>query len=269
MLSTQGLRRIGGSEMKVKHRPAILSLCAALAVLAALHFGAPLLAAEADEDAAIANSLATMLRSARQVISRSQERINDPNLGDKGLTGKVVLGQAVELYRQAGGTDVSALDPGSRHARLLRAQMDAIAEVMDANQGMINAKGVAFKAFIPAVFARLVNEAFEARAKTEAQVKVTAPEDLVRNRKARPDHWEKTIIQAKLLAAEWPRGQSYAALAESNGRQAFRMMFPEYYVSSCLTCHGSPKGEMDITGYPKEGGKVGDLGAVISVILFK
>jgi hypothetical protein len=257
------------SEMKVKRGSAALWLFAVIAVAAPLHFAASLFAAEADDDAAIANNLATMLRSARQVISSSQERINDPNLGDKGLSGAAVIERAVELYRKAGGTDPATLDKSSRHARLLRAQMDAIVEVMDANQAMINARGVAFKAFIPAVFARLVDEAFETRAKAEALVKVTAPEELVRNRKARPDHWEKEVILTKLLAGEWPRGQSYAALAESNGRKAFRMMIPEYYSSSCLTCHGSPKGEMDITGYPKEGGKEGDLGAVISVILFK
>ena len=45
-------------------------------------------------------------------------------------------------------------------------------------------------------------------------------------------------------------------------------MVPEYYVGSCLVCHGSPKGEMDVTGYPKEGGKVGDLGAAISITLY-
>jgi Protein of unknown function (DUF3365) len=255
--------------MTTKGRSAIVLLLVGLMVAGALHLAPSLLASESDEDPAIANSLATMLRAARQVISSSQERINDPNLGDKGLTGRVVLERAIEVYRKAGGTDPQTLDPASRHGRLLHAQMDAITEVMDTNQAMINAKGVAFKAFIPAVFARLVNEAFEARAKTEAQVKVTAPEELVRNRKARPDHWEKNVIQEKLLAAEWPRSQSYAAIAESNGRPAFRMMIPEYYVASCLSCHGSPKGDMDITGYPKEGGKEGDLGAVISVTLFK
>jgi hypothetical protein len=46
------------------------------------------------------------------------------------------------------------------------------------------------------------------------------------------------------------------------------MMMPEYYASSCLSCHGSPKGETDITGYPKEGGHEGDLGAIISITLF-
>ena len=139
----------------------------------------------------------------------------------------------------------------------------------DANQSTINAKGVGFKAFIPAVFARLVNEAFESRAKDEAQIKVTAPEQLVRNRKSRPDEWESDVIRSKLLGADWPRGQAYAAEVLTRGRSSYRMMMPEYYATSCLSCHGLPKGETDITGYPKEGGKEGDLGAVISVTLFK
>jgi hypothetical protein len=229
---------------------------------------APLLAGS-DDDAAIAKSLADMLRAARQVISGNQTRINDPNVGDKGLSGQVVLQQALDIYKKATGTDPASIDPTSRHGRLLRAQMDAIAEATDANQATINAKGVGFKAFIPAVFARLVNEAFESRAKDEAQIKVTAPEQLVRNRKSRPDEWEGDVIRSKLLQADWPRGQAYAADAATKGRSAYRMMMPEYYATSCLSCHGSPKGETDITGYPKEGGKEGDLGAVISVTLFK
>lgn len=225
--------------------------------------------AASDDDATIAKSLADMLRAARQVISNNQTRINDPTLGDKGLSGHAVLEQAIEIYRKNTGTDPGNLDVASREGRLLRAQMDAIIEATDANQATINAKGIGFKAFIPAVFARLVNEAFENRASNDAQVKVTAPEQLVRNRKARPDAWETEVIHSKLLQPDWPRGQAYSADTQIKDRQAFRMMMPEYYATSCLSCHGSPKGETDITGYPKEGGKVGDLGAVISVTLFK
>src|ERR1700687_1933350 len=133
-------------------------------------FNAPMQAEPAD-DANIAKNLADMLRAARQVISSNQARINDPNLGDKGLTGQVVLQQAVEIYKKATGTDPPSLDPASPQSRLLKAQMDAIVEVTDANQATINAKGFGFKAFIPAVFARLVNEAFESRRTDEAQVK--------------------------------------------------------------------------------------------------
>ena len=76
-----------------------------------------------------------------------------------------------------------------------------------------------------------------------------------------PDAWEAGIIKTRLLDPKWPKGQAYSAVVDSDGHRAFRVMVPEYYPASCLTCHGSPKGEMDITGYPKEGGKVGDLGA--------
>ena len=110
------------------------------------------------DDANIAKNLADMLRAARQVISSNQARINDPNLGDKGLTGQVVLQQAVEIFKKMTGTDPASIDPTSRLGRLMHAQMDAIVEATDANQATINVKGVGFKAFIPAVFARLVNE---------------------------------------------------------------------------------------------------------------
>ena len=41
----------------------------------------------ADEDAIIAQSLAEMLRDARNVVSNNQDLINNPALGDKHLTG--------------------------------------------------------------------------------------------------------------------------------------------------------------------------------------
>ena len=164
------------------------------------------LQAEPTDDASIAKSLADMLRAARQVISSNQARINDPNLGDKGLTGQVVLQQAVEIFKKTTGTDPASIDPTSRLGKLMHAEMDAIVEATDANQATINAKGVGFKAFIPAVFARLVNESFESHARNEAQIKVTAPERLVRNRKSRPDRGK-----VRLYAANFCRRTGHAA----------------------------------------------------------
>ena len=237
-----------------------VAICAAIPAWAA---GTP------NDDAAVAGRLADMLRAGRTVVSNNQARINDPSLGDKGLTGAVFLQQTVKVYQATTGSDPMAADPNSRLGRLLRAQMDAIVEVVDAHQATINAPGVGFKAFIPAYFGRVVNESFEKRAKGDAVIKITAPEPLVRNRKARPDAWEKDVMTNKLLAADWPRGQPYSAVVSTGGRQAFRMMMPEYYVASCLSCHGGPKNDTDITGYPKEGGKEGDLGGIISITLFK
>ena len=100
-------------------------------------------------------------------------------------------------------------------------------------------------------------------------MKVTGPPDFIRNRKARPDAWETEVINTRLLSATWAKGQPYFAVTDSKGRKAFRIAVPEYYEDSCLVCHGSPKGAIDLTGYPKEGRKEGDLGGVISITLFK
>jgi len=71
------------------------------------------------------------------------------------------------------------------------------------------------------------------------------------------------------MLASWPKDQIFAAEAAAKGKSAHRTAVPEYYGASCLSCHGSPQGEIDITGYPKEGGREGDLGGVISITLYK
>jgi hypothetical protein len=223
----------------------------------------------ADDDAQIAKSLATMLRAGRTVVSRHQDRINDPNLGNKGFDSKSVLTEAVKIYQGAAGVDPMSIDPNSRHGKLIRIQMDAIAEVIDSHQETINRKGVGFKGFIPAVFGRLTNESFGRRAQGLAEMKVTAPPQFIRNPKAKADDWEGAVIRDKLLMASWPKDQTFAALTQAKGKPAHRTAVPEYYGATCLSCHGSPQGEIDITGYPKEGGKEGDLGGVISMTLYK
>ena len=240
----------------------------AIVVLGATSLSSNLSAGEPAEQV-VAAHLAEFLRSARTIISQDQSLINDPSKGDKGLTGDRVVAEATEVYKKRTGEDPATTDPLSKEGRLLRAQMEAIKEVMAENQGTINAPNVAFKGFIPAVFARLVNEKFRDKAEDQAMIKVTAPEELVRNRKARPDDWENAVLLDKFAKPDWPKGQSFSELTTVEGRPAFRFIVPEYYAASCLSCHGTPKGEMDITGYPKEGGKEGDLGAAISVTLFR
>lgn len=221
------------------------------------------------EDVEIALDLAQFLRSARTVISANQDLINDPDIADKGLNGEAVLEAAIERYRDATGVDPRSIDVASREGRLFSAQMDAIVAVMEENQSTINQEGLGFKGFVPAVFARLVNEKFRNSVGQEADVKVTAPVMLVRNRKALPDDWESEIIQSKLMDPDWPKDQIFTSETQRQGRSAFRVLIPEYYSEGCLQCHGGPKGEIDITGYPKEGGKLNDLGGVISITLFR
>ena len=244
-----------------------LSLATAAIGLHLLAGSGPAMAATDEEE--IALNLANLLRAARAVISAKQELINDPMVGDKGLTGDVVLAETLARFEESTGIDPAAVDPDSLMGQLFQAQMAAIKEVMDEAQESINQPEVGFKGFVPAIFARLVNERFKQKAGERAEIKVTAPAALVRNRMARPDDWESEHIEKQLRAADWPEGQVFSTAAQSDGREAFRVLVPEYYTTGCLSCHGEPKGEIDVTGYPKEGGKLGDLGGVISITLFR
>jgi hypothetical protein len=257
-------------EPKVQRGPRVhLCLLACAAIIISSLTLATRIRADESEEVAIALSLAKMIQAGREVISSNQALINDPNRGDKGLTGDVVLAAAIENYKKATDIDPRSIVPTSRQGRLLQSEMAAIKEVVDENQDFINEKGVGFKGFIPAIFARLVTERLEEKIGTEVLIKVTAPPKLVRNRKSRPDEWEQSVIEGKFLAPDWTHGQVFYQAQPNQGRDAFRVMVPEYYTASCLSCHGQKKGEVDITGYPKEGASEGDLGGVISISLFR
>jgi len=50
-------------------------------------------------------------------------------------------------------------------------------------------------------------------------------------------------------------------------RSELRHVHPLVYSRQCLACQGNPKGEVDISGYEREGFKEGDLGGAISIVL--
>jgi hypothetical protein len=221
------------------------------------------------EDVDMASRLAELLRAGRSVVSNYQTLINDPTIGDKEIDSSRFVKEAVALYSERVAQEPFSGDLTERDRRLVQAQLDAMREVLDEHQDDINREGIGFKGFVPAIFARLINEKFSTKVGQEARVRVTAPEHLVRNRKSLPDPWERQIIQDVFSDPKRAKGEAYMEVTEVDGRPAFRMLLPEYYTDSCLTCHGEPKGEIDVTGYPKEGGKAGDLGGAISIVLFK
>ena len=98
------------SYLRPARHTVVALLCATSAGLAAatvmsVASNVPAFSKPADDDVQIAKSLATMLRAGRTVISKHQDRINDPSIGNKGLDGKAVLTEAVGIYREATGVD--------------------------------------------------------------------------------------------------------------------------------------------------------------------
>ena len=187
---------------------------AVIALLALASFGTAVSvatiskAADDGEETVIAKSLAAMLSAGLNVISRNQDLIDNPDIEDKGLDGKSVLAQAQQLFQETTGSNPLNTDPSQRHGRLLRVEMNAIVEVMNAHQRELNQRGIGFKGFIPATFGRLVTESFARGAEGDAELKITAPLQFIRNRKARPDNWESFVIREKLMSASWPKGES-------------------------------------------------------------
>jgi len=222
-----------------------------------------------DEDLETALSLAELLRAARTVVSGHQTLINDAARQGPAPGGASVLADSLALLGANGSGVPEALGADSRRGRFLALQAEAIVEVLDENRSVIDQPDVGFKGFVPAVFARLVNERFGEKAGGQARMKVTAPMALVRNRRARPDAWERAVIEERFMAANWTRGDRHVETATLDGREAFRVMVPEYYGAGCLACHGGPAGATDITGYPKEGAEIGALGGAISIALFR
>lgn len=242
---------------------------AIIALSTSVFVGAGSLTLAAPNNEEIAVSMATFLRSARAVISKNQKLINDASKGDKGLSSEVVLAKAKANYKKSTGVDIDSIaDPSTLQGELLQAEMDSVVEVMDEAQAQINKEGVGFKGFLPAIFARLVTERFRAKKGDIADIRLTAPKNYVRNRANRPDKWENDVIENQFKSGSHPKGQHVAAMAEKKGKQAFRLILPEYYKESCLGCHGQPKGERDITGGKKEGGVLGELGGAISVVIY-
>ncbi len=224
-------------------------------------------AAESNEE--IALNLATLLRSARAVISDNQKLINDASKGDKGLSADFVVNKAKSNFEKATGKNIDDLPSDGLLGELLKSELSAIATVMNEAQAVINESGVGFKGFLPAIFARQVTEKFRANSGDKADLKLTAPKKYVRNRANRPDKWENGVIEKQFKSPEYTKGKAFFETTPKKGKNAFRLMIPEYYKASCLACHGEPKGERDITGGKKEGGVLGELGGAISVAIFQ
>lgn len=243
-----------------------MTLCL-IATLASLPLAAA--ADENSENLEIALALADVLRAARSEIASQQPLINDATIENKGLDGARLIELVKARLEASDKAQLLNLSADSRKGALIQAQLESIREVIDQNQSVVNRKDVGFKGFVPAVFARLVNERFGEKVGDQAKVKVTAPLDLVRNRKSRPDSWELSVIEERFKSAGWKAGTLHSESTGTDSSKAYRVMVPEYYGAGCMSCHGSPKGAVDITGYPKEGGAVGDLGGAISITLFQ
>ncbi|CAE6772779.1 MAG: DUF3365 domain-containing protein [Nitrospira sp.] len=217
--------------------------------------------AEVEETARL---LARLLESGRAVIERNQTLIDDPHKGDKGLTPELFEAELVREFRAKSGIDLTALPTAPVSIvipplakELLPVLVQASRDVVRDAQVVINQRGIGYKNFIPATWGSQASARFSKS--SHVRLKQTALD--ARNPKNEPDEYEASVL--KWLAAR-PRAEAYVSELTEEGK-TLRVVMPIYYAKDCLACHGEPKGMLDISGYPKEGHKEGDLAGAITV----
>jgi signal transduction histidine kinase len=147
--------------------------------------------------------------------------------------------------------------------KVLAEEMDAIWDFMEINQGQFVRHQDGTYNLYCVVAAKAVSRIFTTNNADDYIIHYTnlttrKPDDA-------PDAFEVEALEA--LHAD-PGLESYYSLeTDEGGSRVFRYVEPLYITDSCLECHGSPEGELDIMGYPKEGLKDGDIAGAASIIM--
>jgi len=225
-----------------------------------------ILTTEKAELSETARLLAVLLDSGRVVVGKVQPTINNPRFEDKGFSSTVFEGQLRKEFQTRTGHDLRNLAPAAMPesakpllVRLAYFMQKAVQDV----QPLINKKGIGFKGFIPATFGTSVSERFSKDTGLKLR-QIGPPGSPPRNPNNKPDSQEEQALLA--IQKSHPRVGDHA-VEQQLPDNAVRVLLPLFYNKQCLGCHGKPRGEVDISGYPKEGFKEGDLGGAISITL--
>lgn len=147
-------------------------------------------------------------------------------------------------------------------AYILSEEMQAAWDFMSANQDRINTDGdgtYTFKGLHCSIVGTSIGALFTHR--TDYVIRYTASHP--RNPRNAPDEFESEAIEFFLSNPK--AKEHYAPDALRSDDDYFRYAVPLTMDSGCVSCHGGPKGEIDATGFPKEGMEIGDLVGIASI----
>lgn len=148
--------------------------------------------------------------------------------------------------------------------RALAQQMDSVWEFMVLNQDRLAqvafTENGAYQGLHCAIAGRVIGQMFTLQSDYTTRYVNFNP----RNDADTPDDYEAAALNA--FRADRSR-TDYYGFAEYDGNQVFRYLAPMTIEEACLQCHGEPAGELDVTGYPKEGWTMGDVGGAISIVM--
>ncbi len=164
-----------------------------------------------------------------------------------------------DFYTQQEQTEAALLEEARTFAR----EMDAVWQFMDNSQTVINttSDGIyEFKGLHCAVVGKSVGRLFSAGSDYVIRYTNFNP----RSEQDVPDEFEAQALDAFYADSSVTERFGIAAF---EGEDRFRYVQALEVDESCLECHGSPKGEVDITGFEKEGWELGGVGGAISIVI--
>lgn len=200
-----------------------------------------------------AEIIAKALAKGRLVIFAHMPKLSDPELGDKGFTADYFAEQWLAVLEQ----DLIMATPAQK--RILDKLVKAGKQSIDNNQERLNVKGIGWKNFLPAKWARETGVGFTAM----TGILTKQPARNYRNPSNVPDAFEKQVL-TKFIRKNYD-GKPYGEFAQMGTQRVYRYFEPIHLMEPCLACHGKPKGEPDRLGFKKDGLAVNDVIALISV----
>lgn len=148
-------------------------------------------------------------------------------------------------------------------SRILVTEMDAVWEFISVNQDTINYTfdgTYEYKGLHCAIAGKSVAAFFSDNSDYTIRFTKLKP----RNLRNSPDDYEITALETFQNDAT---AKEFYGITDQGGESVFRYVSAMKVSENCVECHGTPAGDLDPTGYEKEGWSVGDLAGAVSVIV--
>lgn len=164
-----------------------------------------------------------------------------------------------DFYSQQRQTEAALLEEARTFAR----EMDAVWQFMDNSQSVINNTSdgtYEFKGLHCSLVGKSVGRLFSAGSDYAIRYTNFNP----RSEQDIPDEFEAEALER--FNANSSVKEHYG-IAEYQGEERFRYLQALEVDNSCLSCHGEPAGELDVTGKEKEGWTLDSVGGAISIVI--